>query len=248
MIVDFAHNEAGIHALFDVAEAIAGGAAGRRAPVTAIIGTAGDRPDDTLRGMGRIAAERASRIAIKETLSYLRGRSRAGVIGEIRAGAVGAGWRGRDPGLRIRGRSRFGASSISMRRREEPAPRVIALLCHEDREGVFKLLAERGFQARGLGGRADGLAPEREGLALRRLELARVGEGRRPARLAGGGHRLAVDGDGVVDADHHEVAGIGPPQRGPDGGQLVEDLVDPDGPTAPPPFGRGGPRPPRSPR
>ena len=38
--------------------AIAGGAAGRAAPVTAIIGTAGDRPDDTLRGIGRIAAAR----------------------------------------------------------------------------------------------------------------------------------------------------------------------------------------------
>ena len=31
-------------------------AAGRAAPITAIIGTAGDRPDDTLRGIGRIAA------------------------------------------------------------------------------------------------------------------------------------------------------------------------------------------------
>ena len=46
---------------------------GRRTPVTAIIGTAGDRPDDTLRGIGRLAAERADRVAIKETLGYLRG-------------------------------------------------------------------------------------------------------------------------------------------------------------------------------
>ena len=50
VIVDFAHNEAGIAAVLDVAEGIAGGAAGRAAPITAIIGTAGDRPDDTLRG------------------------------------------------------------------------------------------------------------------------------------------------------------------------------------------------------
>ena len=42
--------------------------AGRAAPITAIIGTAGDRPDDTLRGIGRIAAERAQRVAIKQTL------------------------------------------------------------------------------------------------------------------------------------------------------------------------------------
>jgi cyanophycin synthetase len=141
VIVDFAHNEAGIHALFDVAEAIAGGA-----PVTAIIGTAGDRPDDTLRGMGRIAAERAGRIAIKETLSYLRGRSRAGVIGEIRAGATGAGWSDEIPVYEsetaaLRDELDQGAAA------DRHPPRVIALLCHEDREGVFKLLGERGFQA-----------------------------------------------------------------------------------------------------
>jgi len=139
VIVDFAHNEAGIHALFDVADAIAGGA-----PVTAIIGTAGDRPDDTLRGMGRIAAERAGRIAIKETLTYLRGRSRAGVIGEIRAGAVAAGWKDEipvyesEPGA-LRAELDLGKAS------KEKAPRVIAVLCHEDRDGVFKLLDERGF-------------------------------------------------------------------------------------------------------
>ena len=44
VIVDFAHNEAGIAAVLDVAEGIAGGAAGRAAPITVIIGTAGDRP------------------------------------------------------------------------------------------------------------------------------------------------------------------------------------------------------------
>ena len=69
VIVDFAHNEAGVAAVLDVAEGIAGGAAGRAAPITAIIGTAGDRPDDTLRGIGRIAAERAQRVAIKQTLA-----------------------------------------------------------------------------------------------------------------------------------------------------------------------------------
>ena len=55
-IVDFAHNEAGLSVLLDVAEGIAAGAGGRVPPVTVIIGTAGDRPDDTLRGIGRIAA------------------------------------------------------------------------------------------------------------------------------------------------------------------------------------------------
>ena len=91
VIVDFAHNEAGISAVLDVAEGIAGGAAGRTAPVTAIVGTAGDRPDDTLRGIGRIAAERVQRVVIKETLRYLRGRTRESVVGELIAGAQSGG-------------------------------------------------------------------------------------------------------------------------------------------------------------
>ena len=61
VIVDFAHNEAGTEAIMDVAEAIAGGrgAAGRtaaRSPRSSA--PRGDRPDDTLRGIGRIAARR----------------------------------------------------------------------------------------------------------------------------------------------------------------------------------------------
>src|SRR5206468_12487373 len=91
VVVDFAHNEAGISAILDVAEGIAGGAAGRAAPVTAIIGTAGDRPDDTLRGIGKIAAKRAQRVVIKETTKYLRGRSRQSVVGEIMAGIASTG-------------------------------------------------------------------------------------------------------------------------------------------------------------
>ncbi len=102
VIVDFAHNEAGVTAILDVAEGIAAGAAGRAAPITAIIGTAGDRPDDTLRGIGRIAAERAQRVAIKQTLNYLRGRTPESVVGELLAGVkAGGGTRRRRPGLRL---------------------------------------------------------------------------------------------------------------------------------------------------
>ena len=100
IIVDFAHNEAGVAAILDVAEGIAAGAAGRAAPITAIVGTAGDRPDDTLRGIGRIAAERAQRVAIKQTLNYLRGRTAESVVGELLAGIeAGGGEPRRRPGL-----------------------------------------------------------------------------------------------------------------------------------------------------
>ena len=75
VIVDFAHNEAGHRGgAWTSPRGSPRAAPGRTAPITAIIGTAGDRPDDTLRGIGRIAAQRAQQVAIKETLKYLRGR------------------------------------------------------------------------------------------------------------------------------------------------------------------------------
>ena len=148
VIVDFAHNEAGVAAILDVAEGIAGGAAGRAAPITVIIGTAGDRPDDTLRGIGRIAAERAQRVAIKETQGYLRGRTREAVVGELLAGikagggssddipvypsetaALRAELNGAGSSGRRRGSARFGsgrrpALSRGARRRVRPARRA----------------------------------------------------------------------------------------------------------------------------
>ena len=123
----------------------AAGAAGRAAPVTAIVGTAGDRPDDTLRGIGRIAAKRAQRVAIKETLKYLRGRSRESMVGEIMAGIASA----RRPTSDVTVyesetaalRGELARSDGSTR---PDAARVIVLMCHEEREEVFVLLAELG--------------------------------------------------------------------------------------------------------
>jgi cyanophycin synthetase len=148
-IVDFAHNEAGVSALLDVAEGIASGAGGRVTPITIIIGTAGDRPDDTLRGMGAIAARRAQRVAIKETLAYLRGRSRTSVVGELRAGATAAGWTDDIPvyesELEALRAELNGAGAAAVGARPEQA-RIVVLLCHEDRAGVFALLAKLGFR------------------------------------------------------------------------------------------------------
>ncbi|MEJ7653488.1 MAG: cyanophycin synthetase [Chloroflexia bacterium] len=67
-IVDYAHNEAGISALLDVAEHLATGR------VVIVVGTAGDRTDETFIALGRIAAERADSIHLKGTIKYTRGR------------------------------------------------------------------------------------------------------------------------------------------------------------------------------
>ncbi len=140
VIVDFAHNEAGVSAVLDVAEGIAGGAAGRAAPITAIVGTAGDRPDDTLRGIARIAAKRAQRVAIKETLKYLRGRSRESIVGELLAGV-------REGGMATSDVPIYESETVALKAELADSgarPRVVVLLCHEEREEVFQLLDSLG--------------------------------------------------------------------------------------------------------
>ena len=149
VIVDFAHNEAGIAAVLDVAEGISGGAAGRAAPITAIIGTAGDRPDDTLRGIGRIAAERAQRVAIKQTLTYLRGRTAESVVGELLAGVVSGGFAEDDIPIyesetQALQAELSGAAGAGADGGRPDAARVIVLMCHEERMEVADLLARLG--------------------------------------------------------------------------------------------------------
>jgi cyanophycin synthetase len=149
VIVDFAHNEAGVGAVLDVAEGIAGGAAGRAAPITTIIGTAGDRPDDTLRGIGRIAAQRSQRVAIKQTLKYLRGRTAQSVVGELMVGVVAGGFSAEDVPIYDSETTALqaeldGAAGASAHGGRSTAPRVIVLMCHEDRDGVFALLQRLG--------------------------------------------------------------------------------------------------------
>jgi cyanophycin synthetase len=144
IIVDFAHNEAGVEVLLDVADGIAGGAAGRRRPVTLIIGTAGDRPDDTLRGIARLAGQRADHVVIKETLAYLRGRSRESVVGEFLAGLAEAGVRASAVPIHESEAEALGAVLAHGNGNGANEPAVVALMCHEDREGVQALLAELG--------------------------------------------------------------------------------------------------------
>jgi cyanophycin synthetase len=159
VIVDFAHNEAGLDALLDVADGIAAGGAARTWPVTLIVGTGGDRPDDTIRGIGRIAALRARRVVIKETPDYLRGRDRLEMIDVLRAGIAegaaemtAAGHTGVvDPAAvtvyatevaALRAELAFAGGPDAEGRPDQPA--VIVLMCHAERDGVFRLLADLG--------------------------------------------------------------------------------------------------------
>ena len=149
VFVDYAHNEAGLSALFDTAEALVGRRGRRKATINVVVGTAGDRPDDSLRAIGRVAGERGDQAAIKESLVYLRGRTRPGVIGELKEGIRSAGVvpasvpvYEKEPHA-VRGEletpGRFAAA-------DDGTPRLVLLMCHSHRDEVEEYLARSGFR------------------------------------------------------------------------------------------------------
>ena len=82
VIIDLAHNEAGLEALLRVAE-------GLRPPGSAVhlgLGTAGDRTDEILQGLGELAGRRADRVSAVHKSDYLRGRETEDLEAQLRIG------------------------------------------------------------------------------------------------------------------------------------------------------------------
>ena len=70
VIVDFAHNPAGLDHLLRIGRSLVKD----NGKLIAVIGSAGDRPDDSLTELGRLAGEAADVVIAKDTIKYLRGR------------------------------------------------------------------------------------------------------------------------------------------------------------------------------
>ena len=147
-VIDYAHNVAGLTVLLDTVEALIGRRGKRRATLSLIVGSAGDRPDDQLRDLAELAARRADQLALKEDLPFLRGRSRESTLGELREGFRAGGANPAavpvyiDEATALRGEletpGRLGAD-------ESGAPHVVVLMCHAHREEVADYLAKVGF-------------------------------------------------------------------------------------------------------
>lgn len=87
VIVDYAHNEAGMDALVEMGK-------GLRRPGNEIwltFAAAGDRAPNIMHGLGYIAARGADHVAVAELRRYLRGAKPEEVIERLRAGAVDGG-------------------------------------------------------------------------------------------------------------------------------------------------------------
>ncbi len=172
VIIDYAHNVAGLDVLLDTAEALVGKRGRRRATLSVIIASAGDRPDDYIRGLAAAAGKRADEVAIREGVTYLRGRSRASVIGELREGLRSAGVAAASvPVYEDEVAAVSGELSTPGRlaATDDETPRVLVAMCHRLRDEIKELLLSVG--ARPVEGTED--------IAAVRALMA-AGDGRRP--------------------------------------------------------------------
>ncbi len=133
VVVDLAHNEAGLEALLDVCD-------GLRAPGALVrlgLGTAGDRGDELLRALGAIAGRRADQVAIVHKQGYLRGRTLDDMQAQLAAGLAEAGVADvpAHPD-ELTGLAALAGAAL-------PGD-VVAVMCHADRELLDRWLVEHG--------------------------------------------------------------------------------------------------------
>ncbi len=143
VILDYAHNEVGLTHLLRLAREYVG-AEGR---LTAIIGTAGDRGDDALREIGRLAATASDRIIVKETRRYLRGRANVDEMTALYREGIAAG--GDPPHLVATDEP----SALAIALRELRPGDVIAMMCIESASESREHLESLGGRARVSGDR-----------------------------------------------------------------------------------------------
>ncbi|MGZ4457355.1 MAG: Mur ligase family protein, partial [Nocardioides sp.] len=133
VVIDLAHNEAGLEALFEIMNGV------RRPGARLLLGlgVVGDRQDDLIEKLGEIAAHDSDVVAIGHKEKYLRGRSYDELDALMRAGAA-----------------RVGVTSFASYPTEVGALSalvgqalpgdVVGLMCHAEREEVYAWIAGAG--------------------------------------------------------------------------------------------------------
>jgi cyanophycin synthetase len=133
-LIDFAHNEAGMVGLIEVARAVA-----RRGRVRLAFGTAGDRTDEILHRLGVIAGG-ADDLIIAEKEHYLRGRKLEEMNELLRAGAREGGYTAEVPSAS----SELEALRQLLARSERND--VCVVMAHVERSELFAWLEAEGFR------------------------------------------------------------------------------------------------------
>jgi cyanophycin synthetase len=133
VIIDLAHNEAGLEALLEIGNGL------RRAGARLLLamGTAGDRTDDILAVLSEIGARNSDVMVIVHKLRYMRGRTREELDEIYRSAAAHVG---------ITDVPSFESELAGLQALVEQAHPgdVVAIMCHQDRELLHDWLIEQG--------------------------------------------------------------------------------------------------------
>jgi cyanophycin synthetase len=135
IVLDYAHNESGLQHLIDFSRALLD-SNGR---LVTVIGTAGDRQDDVLRGLGWLAGRRSDLIFLKDNPTYRRGRPPGGLNDVMRAGLEDAGALDRLGGS-------FGCeydATVAALAASQPGDYIV-VMCQEDHARIVDELRRRG--------------------------------------------------------------------------------------------------------
>ena len=133
VVMDLAHNEAGLEALIEIMRGV-------RPPERRLLlglGVVGDRQDDLIELLGEIAARDADVVAIGHKEKYLRGRTLEELDALLRTGAERVG---------VTDIETFPTELASLQAlvaQAEPGD-VVGLMCHAERQQVYDWLAENG--------------------------------------------------------------------------------------------------------
>jgi cyanophycin synthetase len=133
VVMDLAHNEAGLEALIEVLRGVR--APGRR--ILLGMGAVGDRQDDLLELLGEIGARDTDVLAIGHKERYLRGRRTEEIDQLMRNGAARVGV------AEVPSYPTELASLRALVDQAEPGD-VVGLMCHAEREEVQAWIAARG--------------------------------------------------------------------------------------------------------
>jgi cyanophycin synthetase len=134
VVIDLAHNEAGLEALLEIMNGV------RRPGARLLLGlgAVGDRLDDIVESLGEMGARDADVALIAHKAKYLRGRTTDELDALFRQGAARVGVD------ELPSYPSEVAGLEALVKQAEPGD-VVALMCHEDRQGVYDWLAAAGF-------------------------------------------------------------------------------------------------------
>ena len=136
VVVDLAHNEAGLEALLEIMNGV------RRPEARLLLGlgAVGDRQDELVDKLGEIGARDADVVVIAHKERYLRGRTTEELEELLRAGAARVGVDD------VPAYPTEVAGLAALVEQAQPGD-VVGLMCHADRQGVYDWIAAQGGTA-----------------------------------------------------------------------------------------------------